>query len=205
MFYYKFLYAFNAYFGDSVCCVYGYSLVGAPLALPTLPPFVATDLPMFEVCLNKNTYLDPNRCQFDGKSWLNKKWVARLIPYSYRAKTFSYIDQGDFIWAVQSIYSRLHFFLAIKNITKFRTGTWSVVHFCFTGIIFNLNFIWFFLCKINSMLVLLTVMNKSDQSETDVFTFVFFISLPNWHFCFCFVCYYFSLFTFFFFLVIQIV
>lgn len=187
MFYYKFLYAFNAYFGDSVCCVYGYSLVGAPLALPTLPPFVATDLPMFEVCLNKNTYLDPNRCQFDGKSWLNKKWVARLIPYSYRAKTFSNIDQGDFIWAVQSIYSRL----AIKNITKFRTGTWSVVHFYFTGIIFNLNFIWFFLCKINSMLVLLAVMNKSDQN------------LPNWHFCF--VCYYFSLFTFFFFLVIQIV
>lgn len=191
MFYYKFLYAFNAYFGDSVCCVYGYSLVGAPLALPTLPPFVATDLPMFEVCLNKNTYLGPNRCQFDGKSWLNKKWVARLIPYSYRAKTFSNIDQGDFIWAVQSIYSRLHFFLAIKNITKFRTGTWSVVHFYFTGIIFNLNFIWFFLCKINSMLVLLAVMNKSDQN------------LPNWHFCF--VCYYFSLFTFFFFLVIQIV
>lgn len=30
------------------CAVCGYSLVGAPLALPTLPPFVATDLPMFE-------------------------------------------------------------------------------------------------------------------------------------------------------------
>lgn len=199
MFYYKFLHAFNAYFGDSVCCVYGYSLVGAPLALPTLPPFVATDLPMFEVCLNKNTYLDPNRCQFDGKSWLNKKWVARLIPYSYRAKTFSNIDQGDFIWAVQSIYSRLHFFLAIKNITKFRTGTWSVVHFYFTGIIFNLNFIWFFLCKINSMLVMLTVMNKSDQSETDVFTFVFLFlfQIDIFVFVLFVIIFHFSLFSFF--------